>query len=182
MVNKRPLVAAPLALLISPAALAQPTDKNLQTGLKAISPAEAYDIVKILASPEYAGRLTGHPGYTAAAEWAARKLGAWGLKPVSGKDRFSDSGDRTAEAVFAGWGISAPDFGYDDYAGLDVQGKFVVCFRGTPSDDRRFQVHDERRTRMRTARDKGALGLINPDIMADAARLAFLAAYAWADR
>ena len=74
---------------------------------------------------------------------------------------FSDSGDRTAETVFAGWGISAPDLGYDDYAGLDVQGKFVVCFRGhARPDDRRYQVHDEHRTRMKTARDKGALGII----------------------
>jgi len=39
---------------------------------------------------------------------------------------FSDSGDHAGEAVFVGWGISAPDLGYDDYAGLDVQGKFVL--------------------------------------------------------
>src|SRR5690606_32264089 len=28
--------------------------------------------------------------------------------------------------VFAGWGISAPEFGYDDYASLDVEGKVVM--------------------------------------------------------
>lgn len=74
---------------------------------------------------------------------------------------FSDSGDRTAECVFAGWGISAPDLGYDDYAGLDVSGKFVLCFRGTPDPaDRRFEPHDHHRLRMKTAKAKGALGLI----------------------
>jgi hypothetical protein len=73
---------------------------------------------------------------------------------------FSDSGDHTAGAVFAGWGISAPDLNYDDYAGLDVKGKFVLCFRGTPDNDPKFQYHDEHRTRMKTARDKGALGII----------------------
>jgi len=73
---------------------------------------------------------------------------------------FSDSGERTAEAVFAGWGISAPDLGYDDYAGLDAAGKFVFCFRGTPSSDVKYQTHDEHRTRMLTARGKGALGII----------------------
>jgi hypothetical protein len=63
--------------------------------------------------------------------------------------------------VFAGWGISAPDLNYDDYSGLDVKNKFVICFRGQPNPaDRRFQVHDEHRTRMKTAQAKGALGLI----------------------
>jgi hypothetical protein len=34
-----------------------------------------------------------------------------------------------APIVFAGFGITAPELGYDDYAGLDVRGK-VVAFRG----------------------------------------------------
>lgn len=73
---------------------------------------------------------------------------------------FSDSGRIEAGLVFTGWGISAPDLGYDDYAGLDVKGKIVLCFRGQPVPrDPRFQHHDEHRTRMKTARDKGALGL-----------------------
>ena len=74
---------------------------------------------------------------------------------------FTDSGRAEAGLVFAGWGVSAPDLGYDDYAGLDVQGKFVLCFRGQPfAGDARFQVHDEHRTRMKTALAKGALGVI----------------------
>jgi hypothetical protein len=205
----RPLTILTVVVLLATAAAAQTPDKNLQAGLKSISASEAYDIVKTLASPEFAGRLTGHPGYTAAAQWAARKFESWGLKPVSGKDRYlqpypspytvidkaemtvllpdgkpdpakgqaykemklvpekdflpllySDSGDRTAETVFAGWGISAPEIGYDDYAGLEVKGKFVVCFRGTPDGDKKYQTYDEHRTRMTTARDKGALGVI----------------------
>ena len=74
---------------------------------------------------------------------------------------YSDSGDHTGELVFAGWGIHAPELGYDDYAGLDVKGKFVLCFRGTPDPaDKRFTQHDEHRTRMAVARDRGALGLV----------------------
>jgi len=73
---------------------------------------------------------------------------------------YSDSGDRTAGAVFAGWGISAPELGYDDYAGLDVKEKFVLCFRGTPDRDPRYQIFDEHRTRMKTALDKGAAGIV----------------------
>jgi hypothetical protein len=42
--------------------------------------------------------------------------------------------DVTAEAVFAGYGISAPDRGLDEYAGLDVAGKVVFVLRGSPKD------------------------------------------------
>jgi hypothetical protein len=74
---------------------------------------------------------------------------------------FTDSGQNEADLVFAGWGISAPELGYDDYAGLDVRGKFVLCFRGTPDHaDHRFEEYDQHRTRMATAKNKGALGII----------------------
>jgi len=74
---------------------------------------------------------------------------------------FSDSGNHSGELVFVGWGISAPDLGYDDYAGLDVRGKFVLCFRGTPDPaDKRYEPYDHHRFRMKTAKDKGALGII----------------------
>ncbi len=45
----------------------------------------------------------------------------------------SAAGDVTAEAVFAGYGIVAPDLGYDDYVGLDVKGKVVVVLRRAPA-------------------------------------------------
>jgi hypothetical protein len=74
---------------------------------------------------------------------------------------YSDSGEKTAPVVFAGWGISAPELGYDDYAGIDPHNKFVLCFRGTPDPaDHRFTEHDEHRTRMATALKKGAAGLL----------------------
>jgi hypothetical protein len=38
----------------------------------------------------------------------------------------------SAEAVFVGFGIVAPDLGRDDYEGLDVDGKIVVSLGGTP--------------------------------------------------
>ncbi len=74
---------------------------------------------------------------------------------------FAASGDTMARVVFAGWGISAPALGYDDYAGIDPAGTFVLCFRGTPDPaDTAFEYYDQHRIRMRTAKDKGALGLI----------------------
>ncbi len=73
---------------------------------------------------------------------------------------FSDSGDVTAGLVFVGWGISAPELGYDDYAGVDVEGKLVLSFRGTPDpDEKGFIDHDHHRTRMLRAKEKGAAGL-----------------------
>jgi hypothetical protein len=206
----RGLVSALLLLLVITApCFSQSPDRNAETALRSISASEAYDIVKALALPEFAGRLTGDPGYTAAAKWAAAKLKAWGLKPIGPKEGYlqaypspctvvdkaemtiflpeprtdtrkpaafkemklvpekeflpllySDSGDKTAQTAFAGWGISAPDLNYDDYAGIEVRGKFVICFRGTPDGDKKYQYYDEHRTRMKTARDKGALGIV----------------------
>jgi hypothetical protein len=37
-----------------------------------------------------------------------------------------------APLVFAGYGISRPDLGYDDLAGLDVRGAIVVVYAGAP--------------------------------------------------
>ncbi|GGK86364.1 M28 family peptidase [Rufibacter glacialis] len=39
-----------------------------------------------------------------------------------------------APLVFAGYGITAPEVGYDDYANLDVKGKVVVILRGAPKN------------------------------------------------
>ena len=38
------------------------------------------------------------------------------------------------DVVFVGYGISAPDKGLDEYAGLDVNGKVVLAFTGSPKD------------------------------------------------
>jgi Zn-dependent M28 family amino/carboxypeptidase len=38
-----------------------------------------------------------------------------------------------AELVFVGYGLSIPEYGHDDFAGLDVRGKIVVTLQGAPS-------------------------------------------------
>jgi Zn-dependent M28 family amino/carboxypeptidase len=44
-----------------------------------------------------------------------------------------------AEAVFVGHGITAPEYGWDDYGDVDVKGKVVVLFTNEPpSDDPKF--------------------------------------------
>ena len=73
---------------------------------------------------------------------------------------FSGSASREAEVVFAGWGISAPEAGYDDYAGLDVKGKFVVCFQGSPDPANTALIpYNRHLVRQKVAREKGAAGL-----------------------
>lgn len=48
---------------------------------------------------------------------------------------FSRDGTAEAEIVFAGYGITAPEYGYDDYAGLDVEGKIVFLLRHEPNEN-----------------------------------------------
>lgn len=59
------------------------------------------------------------------------------IYPELGKDftfrGFSGAGNILSEVVFAGFGISMSEAGYDDYAGIDVQGKMVMVFRSNPS-------------------------------------------------
>ncbi len=44
-----------------------------------------------------------------------------------------------APVVFVGYGITAPEFGWNDYAGVDVKGKVIVCIVGDPpSTDPKF--------------------------------------------
>ena len=44
-----------------------------------------------------------------------------------------------APIVFVGYGITAPEFGWNDYAGVDVKGKVILCIVGDPpSNDPKF--------------------------------------------
>jgi Zn-dependent M28 family amino/carboxypeptidase len=50
----------------------------------------------------------------------------WTKRPVP-ESRIAD-----AEVVFAGYGIVAPEYGWNDYAGLDVHGKLVLALVNDP--------------------------------------------------
>ena len=47
---------------------------------------------------------------------------------------FSENGEVEAEIVFVGYGVTAPELGYDDYAGIDVKGKAVLAFTHEPRE------------------------------------------------
>ena len=67
-----------------------------------------------------------------------------------------------APVVFAGFGVTAPELGYDDYAGLDVRGKIVAVLMGSPStfpNDQRAYYSD-RAVQARNAAARGAAGIL----------------------
>src|SRR5580693_3660595 len=47
---------------------------------------------------------------------------------------LSSAGDISGQVVFAGFGITAPEYNYDDYAGLDVKDKIVLLLRHEPQE------------------------------------------------
>jgi Zn-dependent M28 family amino/carboxypeptidase len=67
-----------------------------------------------------------------------------------------------AEAVFAGYGIVAPERGIDDYRGLDVRGKVVALLGGPPAflpaaEAAHYGSTEQQRA---TAEAKGAIGVV----------------------
>lgn len=55
---------------------------------------------------------------------------------------LSSPGAFTAPVVFAGYGISAPEYNYDDYKDLDVRGKAVLILRYEPQEENAASVFD----------------------------------------
>jgi Zn-dependent M28 family amino/carboxypeptidase len=75
-----------------------------------------------------------------------------------------------APLVFAGYGISAPELKYDDYAGLDAKGKVVVVTRQVPKQfaDNERQYFADVRTVLETAARHGAVGVLLASAHAEA--------------
>jgi Zn-dependent M28 family amino/carboxypeptidase len=64
---------------------------------------------------------------------------AFGPDYVVNNPRHTPVVDIDAPIVFVGYGVTAPEFGWDDYAGIDVKGKVVLIIVGDPpSDDPKF--------------------------------------------
>lgn len=75
----------------------------------------------------------------------------------------TEDGLRAGEIVFAGYGISAPELGYDNYGGLDTRGKIVLALRYAPPGlDRRGRYYEytSLRYKIATAVEKGARAVI----------------------
>ena len=91
---------------------------------------------------------------------------------VPGSDFYphpaSSSRSVAAGLVFAGYGITAPEYQYDDYAGLDAQGRVVIALDGEPQSDDPQSRFDGRAStpfagadhKIENARRHGAVGLL----------------------
>ncbi len=77
---------------------------------------------------------------------------------------FTGAGVADAPVVFVGYGLSLPERGHDDYAGLDVRGKLVLAIKPAPAwepaDGQGWGELHMPRPKARVARDHGAIGLL----------------------
>ncbi|MDY0200385.1 MAG: M20/M25/M40 family metallo-hydrolase [Tenuifilaceae bacterium] len=77
----------------------------------------------------------------------------------------SDSGEVLAEVVYVGFGITAPNLGYDDYKGIDVKGKIVVFASESPAksdhpDVEKWVPYSLHQYKFKNALEKGAAGVL----------------------
>ena len=81
---------------------------------------------------------------------------------------FYQDMDVTGPVVFAGYGITAPEYSYDDYASIDVRGKVVLLFDHEPQEDNPRSVfqgtgntlHAGRWMKVENARKHGAVAVL----------------------
>jgi hypothetical protein len=81
---------------------------------------------------------------------------------------FSSRGTLEGGVVFAGYGITAPEYNYDDYAGLDVKGKLVLILRHEPQEfdeksvfaGKVYTEHSQFYSKAVNAKMHGAIGVI----------------------
>jgi Zn-dependent M28 family amino/carboxypeptidase len=82
--------------------------------------------------------------------------------------RFSPSGEAKGDLVFVGFGIHAPEYGHDDYAGVEVRFKLVLVLEHEPGERDPHSPFDgvvtsEAATPLRkalTAQERGAVGIL----------------------
>ena len=82
---------------------------------------------------------------------------------VMGGDTVRAETNITAEVVFVGFGIHAPEMNYSDYEGIDVEGKILALFGGAPDtfphNERAF--YSSGLTKAEEAVKRGAIGTIS---------------------
>lgn len=82
---------------------------------------------------------------------------------------FTDGGSFAAQAVFVGYGLSAPSVDYDDYDDVEVRDKVVIALTGAPapheqalkSDDRAYLLSAGSKAAVALAHGARALLLVN---------------------
>ena len=81
---------------------------------------------------------------------------------VMGGDKVREDTTVRAEVVYVGFGVHAPEVGYSDYDGVDVEGKIIALFGNAPatlpSEERAY--YSSGRTKAEEAVRRGAIGMI----------------------
>ena len=81
---------------------------------------------------------------------------------------LSSSASVRGKVVFAGYGITAPEYNYDDYAGVDARGKIVLLLRHEPQEfennsvfeGRVYTEHSQLLSKALNARAHGAIAIL----------------------
>jgi acetylornithine deacetylase/succinyl-diaminopimelate desuccinylase-like protein len=81
---------------------------------------------------------------------------------------FSNTAEFEGPLIFAGYGITAPEYKYDDYSDIDPAGKIVVVFEHEPQEDdpksvflgKDFTAHSSFTNKAINARLHGAKGIV----------------------
>lgn len=81
---------------------------------------------------------------------------------------FSASGEVRGAVLFVGYGITAPEYHYDDYKGVDVKGKIALVLRHEPQENdessvfrgRQLTRHAEFISKAINAREHGAAAIL----------------------
>ena len=81
---------------------------------------------------------------------------------------FSSRAKLSGGVVFAGYGITAPEYNYDDYAGIDAKDKFVLILRHEPQEfdeksvfnGKAYTEHAQFTSKATNAKVHGAKGVI----------------------
>jgi hypothetical protein len=187
------------------------TEERLMATMHMISSHTLNDYVREMASEKYQGRLTGTPGFDAAAQWAIKLLSDWKIKPAGDNGTYlqkfpnpytlvlpgaelvlnipigtngtikkkylfeqdffpgatSDSGTVTAEVVYVGYGITAPELDYDEYRGVDVRGKLVLVEPESPvgpdpdpNEFKKWRPYSFHDYKVKNAAAHGAAGMV----------------------
>ena len=111
-----------------------------------------------------------------------KSQGKWRAKKYKYEEEYypgsqSGNGKRTAEVVYVGFGITAPELNYDDYEGVNVKGKIVLVEPEVPvsSEDnpelyKEWGPYSSAQYKIKMAVAHGARGMlihqltVNPDI------------------
>ena len=81
-----------------------------------------------------------------------------------GVGRSFEEGTFSGEVVLVGYGVEAPDLGWDDYEGLEVEGRVVVMLGGELPEEHPLMQRENRRlqmTRSTAPRRKGAVAVLS---------------------